>query len=96
VTGWFLDFYARRLSNVDARRNCRFLPTCGDYGREAIRKHGWLLGWLMGCEHAMRWHRDPRPYRRAVVDGHVRFLDPVTDNDFWFRQPFRREQPPAR
>ena len=30
---------------------------------------------------------------RAIVEGHLRLLDPVGDNDFWLRRPFRRKQP---
>ena len=93
LTGRFMDFYARRLSNVDAVRSCRFVPTCGDYARQAIGKHGPLLGWIMGCERSIRWHGDRRTYRRALVDGHLRLRDPVADNDFWFPHPFRRVQP---
>ena len=92
-SGWFMWVYRDYISQVDAVRTCRFEPTCGAYCREAIRKHGPLLGWIMGCERAMRYHRDTITYPRGIVVGHLRVLDPVADNDFWLRRPFRRRQP---
>jgi len=81
----------KRVSQVKISRSCRFEPTCGDYAREAIAKHGPLLGWLMGCERAIRFHGDTRTYRRAVIDGRTRLLDPVSDNDFWLPAPPKKE-----
>ena len=93
ASGWFMSFYRDTLSQVDGIRTCRFEPTCGGYARQAIGKHGPLLGWIMGCERAVRYHGDTTTYRRAVLDGHLRLLDPVSDTDWWFRHPFRRKQP---
>ena len=92
-SGWLMWMYRDYLSQVDAMRTCRFEPTCGSYCRQAIRRHGPLLGWLMGCERAIRYHGDTTTYRRAIIDGHLRLLDPVADNDSWFGRPFRRRQP---
>jgi len=93
VSGWFMRFYRDYLSQVDGMRTCRFEPTCGGYARQAIRRHGALLGWIMGCERSIRYHGDTTTYPRAVSDGHLRLLDPVSDSDWWFRHPFRRRQP---
>jgi hypothetical protein len=48
-------------------RQCRYLPTCSEYGKEAIEKHGaWKGSWLAakrigrcrpGCDHGY----DPVP-----------------------------------
>ena len=84
--------YGRHISQVDATRSCRFEPTCGDYAREAIRKHGALVGWLMACDRTIRYHGDMQTYERAFHDG-TRLLDPVSDNDFWLARPFARRQP---
>ena len=91
--GWFMGLYSNYISQVDGVRTCVFEPTCGAYCRQAIRRHGALLGWLMGCERSIRYHRDTTTYRRAIVEGHLRLLDPVGDNDFWLRRPFRRKHP---
>jgi putative component of membrane protein insertase Oxa1/YidC/SpoIIIJ protein YidD len=91
VPGWLMWVYQHHISQVDAARTCRFEPTCGAYAREAIRRHGPLLGWLMACDRAIRYHGDTKTYRRALQDGHTRLLDPVSDNDFWCLP--RRKQP---
>ncbi|MFP4057073.1 MAG: membrane protein insertion efficiency factor YidD [Candidatus Brocadiia bacterium] len=92
VPGWAMWLYKHYLAQVDAHRTCRFRPTCGDYARQAIRKHGPLLGWVMGCERAIRYHGDTGTYRRTL-EGETRLVDEVEDNDFWFAAPFRRTQP---
>lgn len=49
---------------------CRFYPTCSDYGIEAIRKHGLILGGWRTCWRILKCHPfhpggfDPVPSRR--------------------------------
>ena len=41
-----IRLYRYTLSSL-VGRTCRFLPTCSEYGEEAIRRHGaWRGGWL--------------------------------------------------
>lgn len=36
--------------------NCRFAPSCSDYAREAIAKHGALKGAIMAVRRILRCH----------------------------------------
>ncbi len=55
-------------------RRCRYLPTCSDYAREAIEKHGGWRGFLLGLARVSRCRPgggdgfDPVP---EVYDGPV-------------------------
>ena len=51
---------------------CRFQPTCSEYAREAIEKHGLLRGGTLAVRRLVRcgpWHPggyDPVPSRKAL------------------------------
>ena len=55
-------------------RTCRYLPTCSDYARDAIEKHGMRRGLLLAVARVSRCHPwggsgfDPVP---DVYDGPV-------------------------
>jgi uncharacterized protein len=36
--------------------SCRFVPTCSEYAREAIQRHGALRGSMMGVRRLLRCH----------------------------------------
>ena len=36
--------------------SCRFVPTCSEYAREAIERHGALRGSLMGVRRLLKCH----------------------------------------
>ncbi|WP_081000364.1 membrane protein insertion efficiency factor YidD [Apilactobacillus kunkeei] len=64
--------------------SCRYYPTCSTYMIDAVRKHGALLGFVMGCARILRCH----PF---VKGGY----DPVSDHFTIFRnkrasQDYRR------
>jgi putative membrane protein insertion efficiency factor len=44
--------------------NCRFFPTCSDYAREAIEKHGALKGAGLAARRVLRCH----PYHPGGYD----------------------------
>jgi putative membrane protein insertion efficiency factor len=46
----------QRLLSPRLGRNCRFLPTCSQYAREAIEVHGALRGVLLGLGRLLRCH----------------------------------------
>jgi len=35
---------------------CRYMPTCSQYGYEAISKYGWWRGWRMAVARIARCH----------------------------------------
>jgi putative membrane protein insertion efficiency factor len=44
--------------------NCRFAPTCSEYAREAIEKHGAAKGTLLAVRRVVRCH----PYHAGGYD----------------------------
>jgi len=58
-----LEWYKRRLSPL-LPRSCRFSPTCSEYARLALLKHGLLRGVLRGGYRLMRC----QPFHPGGVD----------------------------
>jgi uncharacterized protein len=44
--------------------SCRFVPTCSEYAREAIERHGALRGSMMGLGRLLRCH----PFHKGGYD----------------------------
>ncbi|MBI3759566.1 MAG: membrane protein insertion efficiency factor YidD [Deltaproteobacteria bacterium] len=70
-----IDIYRAVLSpllTVSIGPACRFEPTCSEYAREAIRRHGIFAGGrlalrrLLRCRPAGGWGDDPVPQDRAA------------------------------
>lgn len=58
-----LDAYRRWISPMMGP-SCRFYPSCSDYAREAIERHGVWRGLGLGLRRVLRCH----PYRPGGVD----------------------------
>jgi putative membrane protein insertion efficiency factor len=58
-----LGFYKRRISPL-LPRSCRFTPTCSEYARLAILKHGPLRGGMLTAGRLMRC----QPFHPGGVD----------------------------
>jgi uncharacterized protein len=51
----FLRLYKALLSPL-LPPSCRFVPSCSEYSREAIERHGALRGSWMGIKRLLRCH----------------------------------------
>ncbi len=52
---FLIRVYQLTLSAIMGRR-CRYLPTCSDYARSAIEKHGAWRGFWLGLSRVSRCH----------------------------------------
>ena len=60
-------------------------PSCSEYARQAMAKHGRVKGWLMATDRLMRCGRDEtRLAPKVWVNGQIKYYDPVDNNDFWW------------
>lgn len=86
VYGHLLHVYHEPLNHLNAVRRgaCPMHPSCSEYSRQAIAKHGFFPGWTMAMDRLIRCGRDE--IRRApvvIINGEKRFYDPVSSNDDW-------------
>jgi hypothetical protein len=82
-----LGIYREPLNHLDAVRRgvCPMHPSCSEYSRQAVKKHGFVLGWAMAMDRLLRCGRDE--LRRAptiLVHGQWKFYDPLVANDNWW------------
>lgn len=49
---WFLGLYQAYSSRRPAR--CRYMPTCSNYAREAVERHGAVRGCWLGTRRVLR------------------------------------------
>ncbi|WP_373501138.1 membrane protein insertion efficiency factor YidD [Desulfococcus sp.] len=92
-------FYRGPLNHLSAVRHgeCPMVPSCSEYAREAMERHGELVGWMMATDRLMRCGRDEtRHSPRVKIHGEWRYYDPVDRNDFWWHDAAtlsRRDEP---
>jgi putative component of membrane protein insertase Oxa1/YidC/SpoIIIJ protein YidD len=82
-----MRFYQGPLNHLSAvrRGSCPMYPSCSEYSRQAIAKHGFAIGWAMSMDRLMRCGRDElKNVPRIRVDGEWRYYDPVDANDYWW------------
>lgn len=82
-----LDVYRGPLNHLSAVRRgpCPMHPSCSEYARQAMAKHGRVKGWLMASDRLMRCGRDEtRLAPKVRVNGRIKYYDPVDNNDFWW------------
>ncbi len=71
-----IRFHQTVISPVDGPRS-HFRPSSSSYMLQAIRKHGFFQGYLMGCDRLLRENDDAWVYRTALIDGQLWKTDPV-------------------
>ena len=81
---WLLSIYKNHISPVNADR-CPSYPSCSSYAEQAMKKHGFFMGWIMTVDrliHEGKEETTVSPYIHS--DGEDLILDPVENNDFWW------------
>ncbi len=82
-----LWFYKGPLNHLEAVRygQCPMYPSCSEYAKKAVAKHGEIIGWIMACDRLMRCGRDEVKLAPEIyVNGTWKYYDPVERNDFWW------------
>jgi putative component of membrane protein insertase Oxa1/YidC/SpoIIIJ protein YidD len=84
-----LEIYRGPLNHLSAvrRGNCPMYPSCSEYSKQVIHKHGFTVGWMMTMDRLMRCGRDEiKLTPKIFVNGEWLYYDPVEKNDFWWSQ----------
>ena len=83
--GGLFRFFQEYISPVDGDR-CPSYPTCSQYGQEAVRKHGVLIGLVMTFDRLIHESDETRRAPLIRVGESNRYYDPVENNDFWWNK----------
>jgi len=88
--GFGIAFYQHVLGHLDGRA-CPAYPVCSAYAREAIQKHGALVGsWLM-IDRLIHETSDLGVGPWINWQGEKRLYDPLQRNDFWLEKEDEHE-----
>jgi putative component of membrane protein insertase Oxa1/YidC/SpoIIIJ protein YidD len=68
-------FHQNIISPCDGPRS-HYKPSSSSYMLQAIRKHGFFKGYIMGCDRLLRENSDPWIYRTTVIDNKIWKTDP--------------------
>jgi putative component of membrane protein insertase Oxa1/YidC/SpoIIIJ protein YidD len=69
-------FHQNVLSPVDGPRS-HFRPSSSSYMMQSMQKHGFIMGFSMGCDRLMRENSDDWVYRKIETEGKVFKYDPI-------------------
>lgn len=72
-------FHQRVLSPTNGPRS-HFRPSSSQYMKLAIKRYGFLKGYLMGCDRLLRENNDPWIYRTIEYDGVSYKYDPARED----------------
>ena len=79
----YLRFFQQVISPVDGARSTMY-PTGSAYARQAIKKHGALVGVVLTTERLMHEGNEEQVASRIKKYGIWRVYDPVEANDRWW------------
>jgi len=77
-----IDILWGYISSVDGDRCC-MQPTCSAYSLQAIKKHGFFIGFMMTADRLIHEGNEMDYAPLVKVGDRCKFYDPVSNNDFW-------------
>ncbi len=84
-----IQVYRGPLNHLSAvrRGTCPMYPSCSVYSKQAIQKHGMIIGWMMTTDRLMRCGRDEMKLSpQIIINGRSLYYDPVAVNDYWWNE----------
>jgi len=76
LSEYVILFHQNILSPVDGPRS-HFRPTSSRYMLLAMRRYGFIKGYIMGCDRLLRENKEEWVYRKVVIDGEEFKWDPT-------------------
>ena len=76
LSEYVILFHQNILSPVDGPRS-HFRPTSSRYMLLAMRRHGFIKGYIMGCDRLLRENKEDWVYRKVTIDGEIYKWDPT-------------------
>ncbi|MCI0381464.1 MAG: membrane protein insertion efficiency factor YidD [Chlamydiae bacterium] len=73
-----VTFHQKYITQIDGPRS-HYKPSSSEYMKQSIRKHGFIKGFIMGCDRLLRENGDPWIYRTVHYDGKIFKWDPPPD-----------------
>ena len=86
VFDMYLRFFQQVISPVDGARSNMY-PTGSAYARQAIKKYGVLVGFILTIERLLHEGNEDQVSPRIRKYGLWRVHDPVEANDWWWYGP---------
>ena len=80
---FFVRFYQRFISVFDGDK-CPMYPSCSNYSLQCLKKHGFLIGWIMTCDRLLHEPDEMNLAPMIIVKGKALAYDPVQANDYWW------------
>ena len=77
IAEMIIGFRQKVLTKVDGPRSS-FRPTSSRYMQLAMRRYGFLRGYIMGCDRLLRENDEPWVYRYIQIDKLRYKYDPAT------------------
>lgn len=68
LSEYVILFHQNILSPVDGPRS-HFRPTSSRYMLLAMKRHGFIKGFIMGCDRLLRENKEEWVYRTVTIDG---------------------------
>ncbi|MFC1497153.1 membrane protein insertion efficiency factor YidD [Verrucomicrobiota bacterium] len=82
---WGIWFYRKQISPALGQR-CSLHPSCSEYGRQALRKHG-ILGLAFIADRGVREPAVTAKRKAPIRIGeHWRYQDTVEEHDWWMKR----------
>jgi putative component of membrane protein insertase Oxa1/YidC/SpoIIIJ protein YidD len=68
-------FHHKVITQIDGPRS-HFRPSSSTYMLQAIYRHGFFKGYILGCDRLLRENADPWHYRTKLINGLLYKWDP--------------------